>query len=116
MVFITPTGERLAKDRRQTKRWHTRASYAIRRSDGASSTIVVQNLSEGGFGAQDVAGVGDGEEVTFRLGRGGHAPARIVWRADGTIGCQFLRKVSAAEVALALATARPAADSDMQEH
>ncbi|PZU10800.1 PilZ domain-containing protein [Sphingomonas sp.] len=108
MVFITPTGERLAFDRRRTKRWQTRATCGIRGPDGETSSVTLWNISEGGFGAQCAANLADGDMLTFRLGRTGHAEARVVWRIGEIVGCEFLRGVSAAEVALALATATPA--------
>lgn len=113
MVFITPSGERLAHDRRRTRRWTTRATCGIRCADGTASSITLCNISEGGFGAQCAAGVRDGDQLTFRLGRAGHAEARVVWRIGQVVGCEFLRPVSAAEVAVTLATASPAPAHEM---
>ena len=115
MAFVTPTGERLAIDRRRSRRWPARATCGIRRPDGATSLVTVWNISEGGFGAQCAATVQDGDRITFRLGRAGHAEARVVWRQGDVIGCKFLRTVTPAEVALALATATPI-PGDRQAH
>jgi hypothetical protein len=105
MVFVTPTGERLALDRRRTRRWPAHATCGIRLPSGATSSVTVWNLSEGGFGAQCAETVMDGDQLTFRLGRAGHAQARVVWRSGDVVGCEFLRTVTPAEIALALATA-----------
>jgi hypothetical protein len=107
MVFITPTGERLAADRRRTRRWSTHATCGVRGPDGVASSVTLWNISEGGFGAQCAVSVNNGDQLTFRLGRTGHAQARVVWRIGDVVGCEFLRPVSPAEVALALATATP---------
>jgi hypothetical protein len=73
-----------------------------------ASSVTLWNISEGGFGAQCAVSVNNGDQLTFRLGRTGHAQARVVWRIGDVVGCEFLRPVSPAEVALALATATPA--------
>ncbi|QJU57934.1 PilZ domain-containing protein [Sphingomonas sp. AP4-R1] len=115
MVFITPTGERLAQDRRRTRRWPTHATCGVRGPDGVPSSVTLWNISEGGFGAQCAAAVAGGDRLTFRLGRTGYADARVVWRIGDVVGCEFLRPVSPAEVALALATATPVAIDDKDE-
>ena len=115
MVFVTPTGERLAFDRRRTRRWPARATCGIRRPDGETSSVIVWNISEGGFGARCAEIVKHGDQITFRLGRTGHAKARVVWRSGDVVGCEFLRAVTPAEVALALATATPIGE-DKLEH
>lgn len=68
----------------------------------------MRNISQGGFGAECSQPLADGDELTLRLGRIGYASARVVWQKGGIVGCAFLREVTAAEVALALATAAPA--------
>lgn len=115
MVFITPTGERLAQDRRRTRRWPTHSICGVRGPDGVASAVTLWNISEGGFGAQTASTVEGGDRLSFRLGRTGYADARVVWRIGDIVGCEFLRPVSPAEVALALATATPVASDDKEE-
>ncbi len=115
MVFITPTGERLTIDRRQTRRWRARATCGIREPGGTTSSVTLWNISEGGFGAQTAADLQDGDRLTFRLGRTGHADARVVWRIGEAVGCAFIEPVSPAEVALTLATATPASGLDASD-
>ena len=108
MEFGSQADQPRSNERRQTKRRPAFASCGIRGPDGVATSVTLWNISEGGFGAQCTAGVQDGDQVTFRLGRTGHAKARVIWRNGQVVGCAFLRLVSAAEVALALATASPA--------
>ena len=116
MEFSSQADQPRSNERRQSKRRSAYATCGIRGPDGIATSVTLWNISEGGFGAQCAAGVRDGDQVTFRLGRAGHAKARVIWRNGQVVGCAFLRPVSAAEVALALATASPAiSDEDTAE-
>jgi hypothetical protein len=108
MEFGSQADQPRGNERRQTKRRPAFATCGLRGPDGIASSVTLWNISEGGFGAQCTASVRDGDQVTFRLGRAGHAKARVIWRNGQVVGCAFLRPVSPAEVALALATASPA--------
>ena len=112
MVFKNSAGEWPAHDRRRTKRWPTLSTCALRGPSGEAAACTVRNISQGGFGAECSQALTDGDELTLRLGRIGYAPARVVWRTGSAVGCEFLRDVTAAEVALTLATATRAAKGE----
>lgn len=99
---INSSGSRRASDR-------YRLSLALDGRDGAGGSldIVVEDLSSGGFSFQLGRNLAIGDQIIVNLPDSTQIAARIVWQTSDRSGCEFERRLSRAELAVARLKAEP---------
>lgn len=93
--------------RRASDRYRLSLALDGRDGTGESLDIVVEDLSSGGFSFQLGRNLAIGDLIIVNLPDSTQVTAKIVWQIGDRSGCEFERRLSRAELAVARLKAEP---------
>lgn len=96
-----------ASSRRASGRYRLSVTLNARNGAGEFFDIVVEDLSSGGFSFQLGRSLAIGEVIIVNFPDSTQVAAKIVWQTGHRSGCEFERRLSRAELAVARLKAEP---------
>lgn len=96
-----------AGSRRASDRYRLSLSLDGRNDSGEFLDIVVEDLSSGGFSFQSDRSLAIGDLIIVNLPDSTQVAAKTVWQSGDRSGCEFERRLSRGELAVARLKAEP---------
>ena len=96
-----------AGSRRASDRYRLSLALDGRNGAGEFLDILVEDLSSGGFSFQLGRSLAIGDLIIVNLPDSTQIAAKIVWQTGDRVGCEFERRLSRAELAVARLKAEP---------
>ncbi|MHA6719390.1 PilZ domain-containing protein [Sphingomonas sp. RS6] len=94
---------RLYQDGRWAERHQVELEATLRDSDWAPVDVSIDDLSNGGFRISAGTRLVVGEMIALGIAGVGTRPAKVVWGANGSYGCEFATPLTDAELRTAFA-------------